>query len=338
MVAVVCGLTAWNVMRSSALDEAEAAYARGDLAAALRRALDHLDRRPWSREATRLTALSLSRLDFPDEAEPYYRRLPAPTLDELNTRALGLIQSNRRGAGVRALEAILRRWPDDRIALSRLAAMMIAQTKMDEALALAERLERAPGGAVPGATLIGTIRHGRDEHEESVAAFERVLARDPTLAAMPLPREQFWTHFATGLLSLGRAERAARVLGRALAEKDDPGLYDLLGRAHHQLGRPDEAERAYRRAIELEPDLGTAWLGLARLELERDRPRGTLDVLKEAEGRGLNRYDSLYLQLRAHHRLGHAAEAKALQALIDDLRHRAGMPTTGMGAMPAAKP
>jgi len=66
-------LTAWNVTRSEALGQARQAYARGELTTCVRYSLDHLERRPWSREAALLAARCLSRLDFADAAEPYLR-------------------------------------------------------------------------------------------------------------------------------------------------------------------------------------------------------------------------------------------------------------------------
>ena len=67
-------LTAWNLTYSTALDEGARAYSRGDLTGALVHAFSHLSRQPWSRDAALLTANCLSRLDYCDEAEPYYRR------------------------------------------------------------------------------------------------------------------------------------------------------------------------------------------------------------------------------------------------------------------------
>ena len=66
-------LTAWNVTRSEALGQARRSM-RGELTTCLRYSLDHLERRPWSREAALLAARCLSRLDFADAAEPYYKR------------------------------------------------------------------------------------------------------------------------------------------------------------------------------------------------------------------------------------------------------------------------
>src|SRR5262245_24794077 len=95
-LAGLLALTAWNVTRSEALRDAEEAYRRGDFATGFRRAIDHRDRRPWSRRAARVAALCLSRLDFADAAEPYYRRAGDLDLDDLHVRAYGLVRGNHR--------------------------------------------------------------------------------------------------------------------------------------------------------------------------------------------------------------------------------------------------
>src|SRR4051794_23529221 len=74
LLAGLLAFTGWSFARSAALAEAESAFERDDLKTALRRALDHLERRPWSIEATRVAARCLSKLDFADLAEPYWLR------------------------------------------------------------------------------------------------------------------------------------------------------------------------------------------------------------------------------------------------------------------------
>src|SRR5262249_60168161 len=81
--------TAWNVTRSEALAEAERAYARVELVDCLQHALDHLERRPWSRDAALLAARCLSRLDYADQAEPYYRRAGRLSLNDQQIPAYG---------------------------------------------------------------------------------------------------------------------------------------------------------------------------------------------------------------------------------------------------------
>ena len=107
------GLTAWNVTRSAALMEARRKYARGELVSCLEYALDHLQRRPWSREAALLAARCLSRLDHSDAAEPYYERAGELDLDDLQTRAFGLARGNDRLRAIEAYDQILARWPEN---------------------------------------------------------------------------------------------------------------------------------------------------------------------------------------------------------------------------------
>ena len=82
------GLTGWNLTRSDALTQAQQLYTRGELTSCLRFSLDHLQRRPWSREATLLAARCLSRLDFATAAEPYYKRRRRLDLNDSQIRAV----------------------------------------------------------------------------------------------------------------------------------------------------------------------------------------------------------------------------------------------------------
>jgi hypothetical protein len=63
-------LTFANATDSPSLREAIEAEFKGDYPAAVRSATDHLARRPWSFEASRIIARCLSRLDFAERAEP----------------------------------------------------------------------------------------------------------------------------------------------------------------------------------------------------------------------------------------------------------------------------
>jgi len=120
-------LTAWNVTRSEALGQARQAYARGELTTCLRYSLDHLERRPWSREAALLAARCLSRLDFADAAEPHYERAGELDLNDLQIRAFGLVRGNHRLRAIQAYEQILARWPENVTALRRLAAVQLSE-------------------------------------------------------------------------------------------------------------------------------------------------------------------------------------------------------------------
>ena len=77
LVAVILGLMiclAWNLTRTDAIAAAHSAYQRGELVQSLQFALDYSNRRPWSREAALVAVRCLSRLDYAEEAEPYFQR------------------------------------------------------------------------------------------------------------------------------------------------------------------------------------------------------------------------------------------------------------------------
>ena len=59
-----------------------------------------------------MAALCLSRLDFADSAEPYYRRAGRLSRDDLHVRAYGLVRANRRLQAEAAHRQILEQWPE----------------------------------------------------------------------------------------------------------------------------------------------------------------------------------------------------------------------------------
>ena len=137
--------TVWNVTRSEALTEAERACARVDLAGCLQHALDHLERRPWSRDAALLAARCLSRLDYAEQAEAYYRRAGTLSLQDQQIRAFGLVRGPHPERAIPAYREILRIAPDKVTAMRRLAAVLLA-IKDDPARGRAGRPARPRAG------------------------------------------------------------------------------------------------------------------------------------------------------------------------------------------------
>jgi tetratricopeptide (TPR) repeat protein len=298
--ALLVSLTVWNLTRSVALEEAQRAYARRDLAGCLRRARDHLARRPWSRAAALLAARCLSQLDYPDEAEPYYQRAGRLALDDRQIRAYGFVRSNQHAHAIRAYQEILARWPDNVLALRRLAAVELAVQNRTASLALADRLIAIPGGEAVGFTLRGTVHHDDGNRAEAVAAYERVLQRDPELRVMPLPRRLFWSEFGDDLVALGRVADARRHLRRAVAQEPDAALMTMLGRAAQLEGDIDDAEACFRQALRLSP-------------------------------RNVQAAYSLSLALR---QLGRLDEATRYQRLADELRRQSAQAARCQGPLP----
>jgi tetratricopeptide (TPR) repeat protein len=322
-------LTGWNVTRSDALDAARRSYARGDLASSLGNALDHLTRQPWSHEAALLAGRCLSRLDYAEAAEPYYRRAGNLTLADLHIRAYGLVRGNHRERAIQAYHEILARWPENVMALRRLAAVEMTQSNDLEVQKLSERLVRIPSAAAIGYTLRGVVEHNDNNPEQAVAAFERVLELDPELREMPLPRGLFWSHLTSDLLASGRPAEARRYLARAMETDPDPRLLVTLGRAYDLEGETAQAERCFRQAVEQDPNSYAAYLYLGKIELHSRRADEALDHLKRALELAPRSYDALSTLALAYRQLGREAEARRFQEKAEAIHGKPSPPPAG---------
>ena len=339
-------LTYANATASRPLGEAVEAEARGDDPAALRAATEHLDRRPWGREAARIAARCLSRLDFAERAEPYYERAHDLSVDDLRLRAYGLTRANLRDRAVRAFDDVLARRPDDVASLRLQAGLLLAMSRWEDVAAIGRRLSGFPprptmvempvsvGGhwtlkprevaSVPavGATLEAVAAHNQGEAVEAVPAYERVLAIDPGLRSMPLDRRLFWSQFGEDLLSVGRA---SDMIDRLTAEdpgQADPVLVGLLARAHAQLGAIERAEACWRRVLELSPVQPSAWLNLGRIEAARGKPEEAARLLERAAALAPESVDAAYNLGLAYRRLGRADQARRWEGEAARLRLR----------------
>ncbi len=315
-------LTAWNVTRSEALTQARQFYTRGELPTCLRYSLDHLQRRPWSREAALLVARCLSQLDFADAAEPYYKRAGELDLNDLQIRAFGLVRGNHRQRAIQAYEQILARWPENVKALRRLAAVELSENNIPQLEALAERLIHTPGGAAIGYTLRGVVAHIDKNCEGAIAAFERVLEVDPDLRLMPLPYKTFWTYLAEDLIKNGRTDDAGRYLTRVLSEAPDAPLMNTLGRAYLLQGSLDEAERCFQQVSEWEPKSYLPRYNLGKIELQRHRLEAAQQHFEAARQLAPRQLDVLRSLVTVYRLLGQPANADRIDKAIRQIRER----------------
>lgn len=127
-----------------------------------------------------------------------------------------------------------------------------------------------------------------------VASDEVELVEDPVQRARALMRDRKYAEAAEALeealtspgadpfslrlalgqthLVLGHLQEALFHLEQArMVEAASAPLLATFGAVFRELGRPLEAEREYRRALDLDPDSSTCWYGLARLYFEDER-------------------------------------------------------------------
>jgi Tfp pilus assembly protein PilF len=209
----------------------------------------------------------------------------------------------RRGDAAAAeadARARLARSPESAPLMSALADALLARGRLDEAEAVSRAALRADERSVPAMVSLATAYHrqGRSELARMVLESARLVDdRDPAV----------WNHLGLVALTLGdrpqalEAFRTAAALspdypearanhGALLAEADDfdGAVTELeaatrqapwsaaawlgLGNAYRGARRFDDAEAAYRRALEVDPALADAHFNLAVLYLDGDRP------------------------------------------------------------------
>jgi tetratricopeptide (TPR) repeat protein len=331
-VAIAAGLIAagtlvafaWSEFYPKALAEADAAYRRNDLETTLRLAKGHLASRPFSRYAALLAARSLSRLSLPDQAEPYYQQAGSLDIEDRHIRALALLVNNRRDPAIQAYREILASRPDDVLALSRMAAVLISESRWRDTLEAANRLIKIPAGAVIGHTLAGVVYHNTFDSELAVFEFDRVLELDPELKKMPLkPRSMFWLDYGHGLLAVGRWGEARGHLHRAFGEGDDAKVADLIGQSYYLEGAFDDAERWWRQAILWDANRFGTWWRIGKLELQRGRPMEAIEPLRRAIALQPTAIGPHYTLSLAYRGVGQTAEADRLAEQVNGLRGKA---------------
>jgi tetratricopeptide (TPR) repeat protein len=321
LAASLLSVLIWSEYYPAAFTQAEEAYRGNRLEVALQISLGHLKRRPTSRYATLLAARCLSRLGRPDQAEPLYQKAGSLDLEDRHIRAYAFVLSNRRESAIGAYEQILEIRPDDVLALSRLAAVLISERRWDGALDAANHLIKTSAGAVVGHTLAGVVHHNTRDSELAIVAFSRVLELDPALQQMPLkPRSMFWTEFGHNLLAVGRWAEARECLNHARAESNDPKIADLLGQSYYIAEEFDEAERWWRTALDQDPDRYGTWWRIGKLELQRGRLAEAITSLRRASEIQPKAAGPLYSLALIYRRLGQKEEADRLAHQLERLR------------------
>lgn len=122
---------------------------------------------------------------------------------------------------------------------------------------------------------LGVAHHQSGELEEAERAYQRALDLDPLYALA-------CSNFAVVQLHRGAVEDAERFFRRAIEQRPVPDVLRNLGLMLARTARPLEAMDAYRQALELDPLLVSAWLGLGEILLEQAQPAEAKAALMRA--------------------------------------------------------
>lgn len=111
--------------------------------------------------------------------------------------------------------------------------------------------------------------------ENLISGYSEILAKDP--------HSTVFVSLSDAYVRAGRLDEA---LGITLSGVQAlpwfcPG-HVMLGKLHYQLGNPNEALRAFNRALTLDGESLSALKGLARIYLDRNRPEIARQILERA--------------------------------------------------------
>jgi len=166
-------------------------------------------------------------------------------------------QDGRGDEARAALERARQREPENLLALTMAAEADMADRRLQSAeQRLRTVLDRAPSFLRAAMLMIDCLRL-QPKLGEAVVLAESVVARKPD---NPIALRKLADLLAEG----NRQEQAAEVYKRVL-ELDAREIQTWIIYAHmlRMLGRKDESEAAFRSALEVDPNSGAAWWGLA---------------------------------------------------------------------------
>jgi tetratricopeptide (TPR) repeat protein len=232
---------------------------RGDEAIkALLKAVQYQPEHPeaWLVLADHLTATG----DTEKADVAYARHVKCSTLDPVLRSAAAAMLKNDIASAERILKKHLMQKPTDVSAIRMLAEVAIRAGRDAEAENLLLRcLELAPSFAAARYTYALLLQR-TDNSPKALVEIEQCLAVDPE-------RPSFRNLFAVILGRVGEFDRASEIYARLLDEyPENARVWLSYGHVLKTAGRQEESIQAYRKSIELDPQLGEAYWSIANLK------------------------------------------------------------------------
>jgi tetratricopeptide (TPR) repeat protein len=256
---VVAAVAVWAGRPESfdqAIRRAEAAYARGDWAGAVRRADRAVAAASSQPRSLRLRARAALRLGRVDEARRDYARLTAESLEAEDLALLGQawLKAGDPVLGLTALETAPALEPGHAESRDALAAAYAVGDALTTAAESTERLGAIPEDSARASLLLELLRLQVEDPALASEIRDRILQRDRATFATVTSAAAAVKLAARALLEAGRPAEARERLRLLLGTRPDPEASWLLSRASLQRGEADSADEALARASGYGPE------------------------------------------------------------------------------------
>lgn len=215
-------------------------------------------------------------------ARPMLVRVPDGAVPEQATpdgfvaRAELLADLGRYGEAAAELGLAVALDPEHVPALTLLSRVLLAADRDEEALAAAERALAVAPADLGALIARGLALAELDRRAEAATTAEEILRLDPTDAYAQSSAAAILAEVRNGQQALNAAWRGVELA------PEQAGGHLILGLVAARMELFDLAERAYREALRLDPELATARHDLGLLHLERRRYHEALEHLTAA--------------------------------------------------------
>ncbi|WP_200210271.1 tetratricopeptide repeat protein [Micromonospora coerulea] len=176
--------------------------------------------------------------------------------------------------------------PANAEALTMLARVHLAADRSAEALTAADAAAAAAPDAVPPLVARGFALTDLGEYKAAASTADEILALGPTDAYAQRSAAAILAGSRNGQQALNAAWRGVELA------PEEPQAHLVLGLVSARLGVFDLAERAYREALRLDPQLAVARHDMGVIRLEQRRYAEALEHLAEAAALDPARADS----------------------------------------------
>lgn len=191
--------------------------------------------------------------------------------------------------------------------------------RLDEALAMSEKLAGLEGRESQGLLLYGELKAKQSANEQAVEAYKKALELNPTAADLHIPAELVFESFAKLLFDLGRSQETLEIADRGLAVAETSNLHHQRGLALLNLGRAEEAREAWLAANKSAPNIESL-IEMSRQYLNEGDPKRALAVMQHLQSMERINSSIAYMMQQISDAFEKTAEAEQWKTIAEKLR------------------